>query len=227
MNKLEIQPEVFQRIPSLIVITGFVEIGSPNVSAVADYLNASWANLANGVKQHGYKNHPMVLQWRDALTKANVPINNFPPSIEAIAKRTEKVDKPFSINPIVDTYNAISMDLALPFGAYDADQLNGNLKLRVSPGGENFFGLGAKEQEQTLSSEIVYSDDDTILTRHFLWRQSDKGKILDSTKNIVFVCELLEEMGEETLNKAVSLIKDKFKELLSADIKEINILKKN
>ena len=223
--KLEIEPQIFERIPGLIVISGIAEVGDANTAGIAEYLKKSWDKLTGEVKQTGYKNHPMVLQWREALTEAQIPINNFPPSIEAIAKRTEKVADPFSISPIVDTYNAISMDLALPFGAYDVNQLQGNLKLRISAGNENFMPMMGKAEEQTLNSEIVYSDDTTVLTRQFLWRQSEKGKILNTTTKIIFVCELLDSMGDETLTRATDLIKTKFKELLNADIQDLVALK--
>jgi DNA/RNA-binding domain of Phe-tRNA-synthetase-like protein len=227
MMKLEIQKEIFERIPGLIVISGTEEVGEADTGKIAEYLKKSWDKLSGEVKVTGYKNHPLVLQWRNALKEAQIPINNFPPSIEAIAKRTEKVAEPFSISPIVDTYNAISMDLALPFGAYDINQLQGNLKLRISAGNESFMPMMGKEEEQTLNSEIVYADDTTVLTRQFLWRQSEKGKILSSTTKIIFVCELLESMGNETLTQAKDLIQTKFKQLLNADIQDLNIINKN
>jgi len=226
MDNLIIEPEVYQKIPGLIIITGIAKVENPNKDLIAEYLKTSWDKLTQEVKQHGYKTHPLISQWRDALSHAGTPVKDFPPSIEAIAKRTEKVDKPFSINPIVDTYNAISMNLALPFGAFDLDQLQGMQKLRVSAGGESFIALGSTENDPTTANEIVYADDNSIITRHFMWRQSNTGKIIDSTKNIVIVCELLDSMGADVLTKATDLIQTKFKELLNVEIQNIQILRK-
>lgn len=225
MTKLTIAPEVFEKIPSLIIITGSTLVRTSNDPVIAEYLSKSYSQLCVEVNNHGYKTHPLISSWRDALIKARIPVKKFPPSIEAMAKRTISSDTPFTINPIVDTYNAISMDLILPFGAYDIDQLDGDLQLRLSSGGEQFRGLGSQESEQTVEGEIVYADDSDVLTRQFLWRQSEKGKILDSTKNIIFVCELLESMGKELVEKSHQLILEKFRTLLNAEVTNLLVLK--
>jgi DNA/RNA-binding domain of Phe-tRNA-synthetase-like protein len=83
------------------------------------HLISSWSKLTEAVREHGHKTHPLIAQWREALRNTGVPLKKCPPSIEAIPKRTTKSESPFSINPIVDTYDAISMDLVLPYKGYE------------------------------------------------------------------------------------------------------------
>jgi DNA/RNA-binding domain of Phe-tRNA-synthetase-like protein len=151
-------------------------------------------------------------------------LKRYPPSIEALAKRTTKSDSPISINPIVDTYNAMSMDMVLPFGAYDLDQMDGGLVLRVCEAPEPFTPLGVVQQEETTKGEIVYADDAAVLTRHFLWRQADKAKIEASSRHFVFVCELLAAMGEDIVYSTKGLIEEKFCSLLAGTLSEVTIL---
>jgi DNA/RNA-binding domain of Phe-tRNA-synthetase-like protein len=219
---LEISPKVFDKIPDLVIISGKLEIGSPDAEGINIYLKESWDSLTELVEKHGHSSHPLIAQWRKALQGANVSVKKYPPSIQAIAKRTQKYDAPFSINPIVDTYNAISMDLVLPGGAYDIEQLDGGLRLRVSNGGESFTPIGKSENNPTVPGEIVYSDDDEVITRMFLWQQADKGKITGSTRNIVFVFELLTCMGQEVLDNAVKTIEKRFSVLLDGDISDLH-----
>jgi len=226
MKPLTITSDVYQLIPNMIILTGIVEIGKPDTTAIKNYLQESWKKLGAEIQIHGLKTHPFISQWRAALQQAGISMKNFPLSIEAIAKRAASINTPFSINPIVDTYNALSMDLALPFGAYDGDQMNGGLQLRTSAGGELFYTLGSNSSEETLEQEIVYSDTVHILTRQFLWRQAEQGKITPQTKRLVFVCELLEEMGEEILQRAQELIPQKFKTLLGTEVSEFAVLQK-
>ena len=225
VEPLSISDDVAKKIPGLVIIAGIIEMGEPQTQLVSRYLISSWKKLRNSAREHGYKTHPFIKQWREALRRAGVPLKKCPPSIEAIAKRTTKSDTPFAINSIVDTYNAISMDLVLPFGAYDLDQLDGSLALRVCERPEPFIPLGGGKQEETMAGEIVYTDDADILTRHFLWRQADKGKITDSSKRCVFVCELLASMGEETIHSAKSLIEEKFCLLLAGTLSEVVVLR--
>jgi DNA/RNA-binding domain of Phe-tRNA-synthetase-like protein len=218
---LEISPQVYEKIPDLFIISGFMEIGSPDNDLIHTYLGESWKKLARETEIHGHSSHPLIAQWRKALQDAGVSVKKFPPSIQAIAKRTQQIEVPFSVNPIVDTYNAICMDLVIPGGAYDTAQLRGGLKLRVSLGGEAFKSIGAGETSSTLPGEIVYSDDAEVITRQFLWQQSECGKILDSTRNVVFVFELLSGMGQDIIENAHQTIENRFSTLLGGEIKDL------
>lgn len=222
---LRISNDVAKKIPGLVIIAGILDTGASHAQLISRYLMSSWNKLSNVAREHGYKSHPHIEKWREALRRAGVPVKKYPPSIQAIAKRTTKSDMPFSVNPIVDTYNAISMDLVLPFGAYDLDQLDGSLALRLCDLPEIFTPLGGSQQEETMVGEIVYADDADILTRHFLWRQAEKGKITYSSKRLVFVCELLTSMGEDTVRSTMSLIEEKFCSLLDGSLSEVVILR--
>jgi DNA/RNA-binding domain of Phe-tRNA-synthetase-like protein len=226
IEPLHISEEVSKKIPGLVVIAGVLEVGAIQPQLISGYLTSSWNKLGTAVREHGgHKAHPHIHQWREALRRAGVSLKKCPPSIEAIAKRTTKSDSPFSINPVVDTYNGISMDLVLPFGAYDLDQLDGPLCLRVCEQPEPFAPLGGGKPEETVVGEIVYADDIDILTRHFLWRQADKGKITGASRRFVFVCELIESMGEDTIRNAKCLIEEQFSMLLGGTLSNIVILR--
>src|SRR4029077_18553358 len=123
----------------------------------------------------------------------------------------------------VDAYNALSMNLILPLGAYDVDELSGNLHLRTAQEGESFTALGGSSNEPTIASEIIYADDSDVLTRQFLWRQSEKAKITENTKQFLFVCELLQSMGSEVQAHAEKLIATKFKEFFDVEIQNFTI----
>lgn len=222
---LSVSDGIAVRIPGLVIIAGILEVHTPRTESVARYLGDSWDKLSKAVLQQGVKTHPHIEKWRAALRHAGVPLKKCPPSIEAIAKRTTKSDSPFFINPIVDAYNAISMDLVLPFGAFDLDQIDGSLTLRVCENAEPFTPLGGGPPEETVTGEIVYADDANILTRHFLWRQAEKGKITGASKQCIFVCELLNAMGEDIVQCAKALIEEKFRTVLGGTVRGVVILR--
>lgn len=225
-DALEISREIYEKIPDLVIISGFLKVGEPDVEGISSYFNESWRRLTSEIKTHGHSTHPHIRQWREALQKAKVSVKKYPPSIQAIAKRTQRSTTPFSINPVVDTYNAISMDLVLPAGAYDARRMDGGLKLRLSEGDEDFHPIGRYENKPTLPQEIVYSDEKDVLTRQFLWQQSEKAKITDSSDTIVFVCELLTQMGQDLIESARRTMEDRFTSLLGGEMSELRIHRK-
>ena len=226
-KEILISKEVFQKLPGLIVISGIAELDSaktPDIAGIKSYLEQSWEKLRQKTADENSEEFKRIRQWSDSLKVAGISTKKFPPSIQAIAKRAAKGGAPFSINPIVDCYNAISMDLALPLGAYDASGFSGSLRLRISPGAEKFIALGSNENDPTLPDEIVYSDQDEILTRMFLWRQSNKAKLGSDTKRFIFVCELLDAMAPAGLKKQVQeLIVQKMQSLLGARVTNVSI----
>lgn len=223
---IHVSDEVYKKLPGLILITGKAKMGEPDVKGISEYLNKSWVKLGDEIGPDGPKAHPLINTWRETLRSVGVPVKECPPSIEAIGKRAIKGGAPFSINPIVDTYNALSMDLALPLGAYNVSDMNGELHVRLSTGGEKFTALGSNETDVTVANEIIFSDSSDVLTRHFLWRQSEKCKITPQTSEFIFVCELMSVMGEELVEKAQTLIQSKFLELLKCEIVDLQVLRK-
>ena len=220
---LDIAPQVYEVLPDLVVISGYLEPGDPDQESISAYLNESWNNLAEEVESQGLMTHPHIAPWVRSLQHAGIPIKKYPFSILAMGKRASKTRTPFSINPLVDTYNAVSMDMIIPGGAYDIDQMNGSLKLRLSAGGEVFQPLGNGKLSHTVPGEIVYSDESDVLTRMFLWQQSDKAKIVNSSKRLVFVFELLEEMGQSQIYDARRKIEDRFGFLLDAKVYGVSV----
>jgi len=111
----------------------------------------------------------------------------------------------FSINPIVDIYLANQAAHLLPHGGYDLDTLkDAPICLRTSLGGENFYPLNTGE-EQTDPKEIVYSQNNNILTRKWNFKDCDSTKITEETKNFVLFVELpSDDVPMEVLSQTMS-----------------------
>jgi DNA/RNA-binding domain of Phe-tRNA-synthetase-like protein len=149
----------------------------------------------------GYENaqsHPRVAAWREALRRAGISPKSFPCSIEAFCRRVLTGKEITSINPLVDLYNTISLRFVAPAGAWDLDAITGNLKLGLTAGGEPFTELGSSQVQAVGAGEVSYLDDHEVMTRHFVWRQSERGKVTPATRRFFFVSEVLPEAGEAT-----------------------------
>lgn len=221
-----ISPEVFEKLPGLVFISGFAKVDQSkirNLDNIKNYLEQSWQGLQQKVSDPNSEESKRIQLWTETLKASGVKVKDFPPSIQAIAKRATKGGPAFSINPVVDVYNAISMELALPLGAYDTAVLKGELLLRLSAGGEPFIGLGSSESDPTIPGEIVFSDNEEILTRMFLWRQSHNAKITNDTTKFIFVSELLNDMGSDIVERAKNLIVEKMQSLLGAEISNLTV----
>ena len=63
------------------------------------------------------------------------------PSSEALLRRVRKGDSLPRINSMVDVCNWCSFEFQLPYGLYDAAQIEGDVTLRIGRDGESYPGI--------------------------------------------------------------------------------------
>jgi DNA/RNA-binding domain of Phe-tRNA-synthetase-like protein len=161
----------------------------------------------------GYPNaqsHPNVAAWRTAFKDAmGVNGKDFPSAVEALAKRVVSGKGLTSINPIVDFYNLLSIAHVLPVGGWDAGALvGGDIVLRYTEEDEMFRELGAPAGVPVAADEVCYADAETLITRHFVWRQSEQAKVTPATERLFLVSEVLPEAGPEAAEKVAAAFAD-------------------
>lgn len=127
-----------------------------------------------------------ILPYRAAFTALGINPNKFMCSIEALLTRIAKGKGFPHINAAVDLGNAVSIKHRLPMGAHDLDTIEGGLDVRLARDGDTFIPFGSTEEESPDVGEAVYACGSEIRTRRWTWRQSERGKITEETKAILF-----------------------------------------
>ncbi|NLJ33936.1 MAG: hypothetical protein GX349_05035 [Firmicutes bacterium] len=148
------------------------------------------------------RHHPRIAAWREAFRKLDYNPNRFPPSIEALAKRIAKRAQFPSINKVVDLVNSLSLKYVLPMGAHDLDKIEGDMQVRFTNGGEVFTPFGGEERERVEAGEVVYTDDEEICTRRWVWRQGERSKVEPASKTILFPIDGFYGVSEEEVRAA-------------------------
>ncbi|MGI5840397.1 MAG: B3/4 domain-containing protein [bacterium] len=156
---------------------------SPLIAALlAEAVNAAHAALAG----QDVRSHPAVAVWRDCFTRLSLNPNKYPSSIEALAKRIAKKPELPHINNSVDLVNGTAVRHLVPMGAHDIDQIVGDLSVRFTRAGEIFTPFGENAPETVDEYEIVYADGAEVRTRKWVWRQGEKAKVTEATRNVFF-----------------------------------------
>ncbi|PAB60005.1 B3/B4 domain-containing protein [Anaeromicrobium sediminis] len=145
--------------------------------------------------------------WRDAFKKFPTKKGSRA-SIENLLKRVSKGNEIGNINPLVDIYNSISLNYALPCGGEDMDKFVGNLRLTHADGDESFIPLGETDNKSPKEGEIVYKDDESVICRCLNWREAERTILTEKTKNAILVIESIDEVREDDLKKAVAELKN-------------------
>lgn len=192
--RFTVAPVVFQRIPGMRIAVALAA-GIDNRAARPD-VEARWRRAWHGAADRGApfgnaQSHPNVRAWREAFRTAGIHPREFPSSIESLLRRAMKGGRPFSINPLVDMYNAISLEHVNPVGGFDVEAVGSRLDLRLSRQGDTFTALDAAAPLAAPPGEVSYAAGGEILTRHLLWRQSRRALIGPGTSDVVLLSEAL------------------------------------
>jgi DNA/RNA-binding domain of Phe-tRNA-synthetase-like protein len=203
--RFEIEPTVFELFPGMHIPAVYAEgiDAAPAAGEIELDWGKIWTETASTAAEHGNaQSHPRVKPWRERFQAAGFSGKKFPSSIEAMLRRCLKNGEPFSINPLVDLYNIVSLKHLVPAGGFDVDELeNERLDLRITREGDTFHALDSDEVETIPEGEIAYVTGSAILTRHFVWRQSKRALLTPRTTRAIFMAEVLGEVGEDVATR--------------------------
>jgi len=200
-----IQKELFNLLPDLTIgMVAATEVDNTRpVRDVDDLLTQAIEEMKKSFVADKAQDHPRIKPWRTAFSKLGISGSKFPSSIESMAKRILKGDPFPRINPLVDLYNGVSLRYLVPMGGHDLDTLKGNIHLRFAEGSEPFTPMGGGETMVVPKGELVYRDDQEVLTRNWVWRQCEKDKATEKTKNIFIPIDVLGEVGSERAQEII------------------------
>ena len=203
--RFDVLPEVFAAFPGMriaVVVVRGIDNGAERPEAAAIW-RRDWASALDAAVHGNSQSHPRVSPWREAWRANGISAKKFPSSIEALLRRALKGGQPFSISPLVDFYNGVSLRRVVPAGGFDLGDLAEPLVLRATRAGDTFQALDAAEPEEVPPGEIGYASGPTILTRHLVWRQSRVGRITPATRDAILVSEILQGLPEDLVDQVL------------------------
>jgi tyrosyl-tRNA synthetase len=186
--RFRIDAELLHRFPD-ICIGLVVAIGVENsrrAPAIGTLLRESEFGARNRYSGPEGMDDPSIVVWREAFTALDMSPNKYKTSVEALTSRAVKGTPLPDLNPAVDLANALSLKYSVPLGAHDLDRVHGDIVVGPARAGSLFTPMGHVDQETVEECEIVYADDQDVLTRRWVWRQSDRSKVVAQSHNIVF-----------------------------------------
>jgi len=205
-----IQKELFHILPDLtigMVVAMDVDNTHPS-KEIETLLNQAIEAMKRNFIVDKAQEHPRIKPWRTAFSKLSISGSKFPSSIESMAKRVLRGDPFPRINPLVDLYNSVSLKYLIPMGGHDLNTIKGNIYLKFTEGWEPFTPMGGGETMTVPKGELVYRDDQEVLTRNWVWRQCEKDKATEETKNIFIPIDVLGEVGRERADEIIREFSD-------------------
>jgi len=134
--------------------------------------------------------HPQIIPWRETYRKFGAKPKDYPSSVENLIKRVSKGYSLPHINLLVDIYNAISLRHIVPVGGEDLDKIEGDIQLVFASDHEAAIRLlGEPEDRAPKAGEVIYKDNVGAICRCWNWKEADRTKFTEATKNAVIVIE--------------------------------------
>ena len=216
--------ELFPEAEIGIVLLKDIKMEEKSSREIKDKLDEAHDKALTYLTKPVLSENQVIKVWRDAfrLFKTKKGARS---SIEALLKRVSKDNDVGSINPLVDIYNAASLNYALPCGAEDIDKFVGDLKLEVTQGGDDFQAIGEDKNSPTLEGELCYRDDEGAVCRCFNWRDGQRTMITENTKNAILFMENLDSDRKEDLKEAINYLAENLEKYLEGKV-EIHFLSK-
>jgi DNA/RNA-binding domain of Phe-tRNA-synthetase-like protein len=194
-----IEKSIWEQFPEMLLVVAYADGIDNHVdnAAVAEALQQVQQEVTEGWAYPNAQSHPFIAAWRSTFRQAmNLKGGDFPSSIEALVKRVLSGRGLFSINPLVNFYNVVSLRHVVPVGGWDVDgMIGGNIHLRHTRAAETFHELGATDAVSVNAGEVCYADEAALITRHFVWRQSEEAKVTSETRRLFLVSEILPAAG--------------------------------
>jgi DNA/RNA-binding domain of Phe-tRNA-synthetase-like protein len=203
--RFSIESELFGILPDLtigVVVASGVD-NRRSAKEIEKFLSETIERVKKDFTVDKAQEHPRIKPWRTAFSNLGISGSKFPSSIESMAKRVLKGDPFPRINPLVDLYNGVSFKYLVPMGGHDLDTLAGNIYLWFAEGWEPFTPMGGGETSVVPKGELVYRDDREVLTRNWVWRQCDKDKTTERTRNLFLPIDVLGEVGRDQAHEII------------------------
>lgn len=205
--RFSIDPRLFEILPDLtigVVVAKGLANDKPS-QEIQNLLLETVERVKREFPVEKPQDHPRIKPWREAFSRLGISGSKFPSSIEAMVRRILRGDPFPQINPLVDLYNGVSLRYLVPMGGHDLDTLSGDVALAFAEGWEPFTPMGGGERVVVLQGELVYKDGLEVLTRNWVWRQCEKDKATEKTRNVFIPIDVLGAVGPQ---RATEIIED-------------------
>jgi len=142
--------------------------------------------VRNDYSLDSVKDQPTFRAYRDFFWSIKIDPTKIRPAAEALIRRILAGKTLPCINTLVDAYNLASIKSRIALATFDADKLEGDLLMRFSEEGEQFFGIGMEKPLILKGGEIVVSDEEKLIAV-YPYRDADNTKVTEGTENVTIV----------------------------------------
>ena len=154
--------------------------------------------------------YPEVVSYRKLYKEMGIDWHSRRPSPEALLRGVVLGKGLYMVNTCVDAYNLVVIKHRVSVGAFDMDRVKFPTVLRFAGEGDEILLLGDSESTKYASREIAYYDLQGGYNIDFNFRDAQRTKVTEKTKNLWInvdgVFDITPEQVYQSLQESVELI---------------------
>ncbi|MBI3335570.1 MAG: hypothetical protein HY001_03675 [Candidatus Portnoybacteria bacterium] len=209
--KFVIDKKIFGRFPGLhigVVIARGID-NQGEIEEVEKKLREEEKRIRKEYNAQTLSQHPKIEAWQKAYIAFGVKPKEHRSSVENLYRAVLEGRDVRHINKLVDIYNFISLKYMLPVGGEDLDKVKGDIVLTFAgPNEPPVLLLGDKDPRPPHEGEVIYKDDISAICRRWNWREAERTKLTEDTKNAILVIEGLQPVTREDIGKGTEELKE-------------------
>ena len=209
-----IAPEVYGIAPGFRALSIYVQAApvlNPHVGKMAlkEACEAGLAGNPDWAEAH-------LSAWAEAFKGFGAKPKRTPCSADALRKRVLRDGTMPALDPVVDLYNAVSLQYAVPVGGENISAYQGSPRLVVARGTEPFDTVkeGETAVEYPPQGEVIWCDDLGVTCRRWNWRQGIRTRLSVDAQEMWFILESLPQMPLEKLHEAGRKLTDGLEQMM-------------
>jgi len=204
--KFKIDPKIFEKYPGTtigVVVAKGIDNSGDN-DEIQKLIEGEQNRIRANFDPETLSQEPKINCWRKAYAEFGCKPREAKSSVENLYKLVARGIDLRKINKLVDIYNYICLKHMFPVGGEDIDAMVGDLRLTFAADSEQAVKiLGDEEAEIPPAGEVLYRDDEGIICRRWNWREADRTKLTENTKNAVLVVESVPPGTEDEISAAI------------------------
>lgn len=190
--KFKIDKKIFERFSGLVI--GIIICNNVNnhgeVKEIETWIKEQEKVIKTNYNAETLNQNPKIETWRKAYSEFGAKPKKNKSSVENLYNLILQGIELKHINKLVDIYNFISLKHMVPVGGEDINKIHGDVVLTFAGADEApVLLLGDKEPSKPHEGEVIYKDDISAICRRWNWRESDRTKFTEETKNCFLVIE--------------------------------------
>lgn len=219
--KFKIDYKIFDKFPGLtigVVICKNLD-NSGTQEKIQKEIGTQEKNIREKYNTETLSQTPKIDIWRKAYSAFGAKPKENKSSVENLYRLVLEGINLRHINKLVDIYNLISLKHMVPVGGEDTDKIQGDVVLTFAePNEPPVLLLGDKEPRPPHEGEVIYKDDISAICRRWNWREADRTKFTEGTKNCFLVIEGLLPVTKQEVENAAKELKDLVQKFCGRDI---------